>query len=81
MTDNLDSIGYNALSRMDTDDVDPYAVYVRKEGVTLEQYVELLLRQGKRSQDEDFKTLMRVYGRQKIIDMAKAILEREKLNG
>lgn len=44
----------------------------------LSEYVEMLLKQGKRSQDPEFKTLMLIYGREKIVEMAKEWLQRDE---
>lgn len=46
--------------------------------VTLRDYVEELLKQGKRSKHPDFQTLFEIYGKDKIVDMAREILEKEK---
>lgn len=49
-----------------------------RKRVTLEDHIQGLLRDGKRSQHEDFKLLFRVYGRDKIVEIAKRFLEQEK---
>jgi hypothetical protein len=47
------------------------------------EYVESLLKDGKRSQHEDFQTLFRILpGKKKeIVEYAKSFLEKEKLAG
>jgi len=46
--------------------------------ITLDEYVEKLLKEGKRSQHPDFQLLFSVYGKDKITEMAKRILSKEK---
>jgi hypothetical protein len=41
----------------------------------LKDYVEDLLKDGKRSQHEDFQMLFRIFGEERITKMAKEILE------
>lgn len=40
----------------------------------LNEYIEKLLLDGKRSQHEDFQVLFRVFGKDRIVEMAKEIL-------
>jgi hypothetical protein len=47
-------------------------------GLSLAEYIETLLRQGKRSDHDDFKVLMDVWGRDKIVALAKDVLARIK---
>lgn len=50
---------------------------VQKEGwTTLDDYIEMLLRLGKRSQDPEFKTLMDLFGKDRVVKIAKQILAR-----
>jgi len=44
----------------------------------LQDYVEKLLLEGKRSQHEDFQMLFRIFGEERIRKMAKEILEKMK---
>jgi hypothetical protein len=44
----------------------------------LPEYIESLLKDGKRSQHEDFQVLFRVFGKDRIVKLAKEILEKEK---
>lgn len=46
----------------------------------LSDYVEKLLRDGKRSQHEDFQMLFGVFGEERITKMAKEMLEKWKQN-
>lgn len=46
--------------------------------ITLDEYVEKLLKEGKRANHPDFQLLFSVYGKDKIVAMAKRILEKEK---
>lgn len=48
------------------------------DGITLAEHIENLLRDGKRSQHPDFQTLFTVYGKDKVVAMAKEILDRLK---
>jgi hypothetical protein len=45
---------------------------------TLRDHVRNLLRDGKRSQHEDFQTLFQVWGKERITKMAQEILKEEK---
>lgn len=47
-------------------------------GWNLEKYVEALLKDGKRSQHEDFQILFRVFGKQRIVKIATELLDKEK---
>lgn len=50
----------------------------------LRDYIKSLLISGKRSQDPEFKTLMRFFTRDRVVSLAKQILkeiEREKTMG
>lgn len=49
--------------------------------ITLDEYVEKLLKDGKRSNHPDFQLLFRVYGKEKITEIARRILQREKDEG
>lgn len=49
-----------------------------QEWFEFRQYIESLLLDGKRSQHPDFQVLFNVFGREKVIAIAKEILEREK---
>lgn len=42
--------------------------------MTLEEYILLLLQQGKRSKDVDFQNLFKIYGRDKITRIATKLL-------
>jgi hypothetical protein len=44
------------------------------KAMTIDQYIEELLRMGKRSQDPDFQSLMLIYGKERIVTIAKRIL-------
>lgn len=44
----------------------------------LNDYIEDLLKSGKRSQHEDFQMLFRIFGEERITKMAKALLEKWK---
>ena len=46
--------------------------------LTLRDYVLTLLRDGKRANHPDFGPLFMVYGRDKIVDMAKELLAEER---
>jgi spore maturation protein SpmB len=45
------------------------------EPLSLNEYIENLLRRGLRSKDEEFQVLIRVFGEAKIKKMAQEILE------
>jgi hypothetical protein len=45
---------------------------------TLQDYVRTLLKDGKSSKHEDFQTLFRVFGKERVVAMAKEILDQEK---
>lgn len=44
----------------------------------LEKYIELLLKDGKRSQHEDFQILFGLFGKERVTKIAKEFLELEK---
>lgn len=50
-----------------------------KEYVELRDYIELLLKQGKRGNHSDYAILFKIFGKEKIVEIAKDILQREKL--
>lgn len=45
-----------------------------KKSATLSDYIRSLLQDGKRAKDEEFQTLMRIYGKDRIINDATVIL-------
>lgn len=49
-----------------------------KEWMTLREYVDSLLLDGKRSQHEEFKLLFTAFGKEKIVALAKELLEMHK---
>lgn len=49
------------------------------EWTELKEYVEALLKDGKRSQHEDFQVLFRIFGEEKIRKMVDGILAELKL--
>lgn len=49
-----------------------------KNWMQLEEFIETLLRAGKRSQHEDFQMLFRIFGEQRITKIAKEMLEKWK---
>lgn len=52
-----------------------------KDAWTLEDYVRALLKDGKRSQHPDFQALFVAFGKERITEMAKRLLEAEKPSG
>jgi predicted CopG family antitoxin len=48
------------------------------ERTTLNDYIRELLLQGKRSTHPDFEILFRIFGKEHITEMARAILKEEK---
>ena len=46
------------------------------KATTLEKYIEGLLKEGKRGGHEQFQQLFRIYGKEKVTDIAKPILDR-----
>lgn len=46
--------------------------------MTLREYVDSLLLDGKRSQHEEFKLLFTAFGKEKIVALAKELLEMHK---
>lgn len=44
----------------------------------MSEYVESLLKNGKKSDHEDFKILFNIFGQEKITKIAKEILQKEK---
>lgn len=52
-----------------------------KDAWTLEDYVRALLKDGKRSQHPDFQALFVAFGRDRVIEIAKRLLEAEKASG
>lgn len=53
-------------------------MYTNKEFTQLSEYVESLLKNGKKSDHEDFKILFNIFGQEKITKIAKEILQKEK---
>jgi Ca2+-binding EF-hand superfamily protein len=51
-----------------------------KDWMQLEEFIETLLRAGKRSKHEDFQMLFRIFGEERITKMAKDSLEKWKQN-
>lgn len=60
------------------DEIDPYAPYVRDEGMTLPEYIASLLQAGKDPRHPDFQLLFRVFGKQKIYAYAREYLAKER---
>jgi hypothetical protein len=56
------------------DEIDPYAPYVRDEGMTLPEYIASLLQAGKDHRHPDFQLLFRVFGKEKIYAYAREYL-------
>lgn len=50
----------------------------QSEWFSLRDYVKSLLTAGKRSKDDEFQILMRIYTSQHITDLANAVLEEMK---
>lgn len=49
-----------------------------KDWLKLEDYIHFLLDEGKRSGHSDFHILFKIYGKDKIVEMAKKYLESRK---
>lgn len=46
----------------------------KSEWITLEQHIQDLLIEGKRSQSEEFKQLFRIFGMTKVAEIARRLL-------
>lgn len=51
---------------------------MKSEWASLKDYIRILLKDGKRSEHPNFKLLFLIYGREKVIELAKEVLEEEK---
>lgn len=48
------------------------------DGISLEQRILNLLKRGQRADSQEFQELIKIYGKQKIGDMAQRLLDAEK---
>lgn len=51
---------------------------MKSEWASLKDYIRILLKDGKRSEHKDFRLLFLIYGKDKVTEIAKEVLNEEK---